>query len=101
MHRYLRNNGLSLAMFGFFAVFLLGQSLTGWREYDQDQPEHGEPVVSYTAYLRTGHFVEAVFENWQSEFLAVGVLVVLSIFLRQRGSPESKPVVAHAETGSG
>jgi len=43
-------------------------------------------------YLVSGSFVEAIFENWQSEFLAVGTLILLSIYLRQRKSPESKPV---------
>ena len=61
---------------------------------------HGQPTPSTLAYLATARFWFESFPNWQSEFLAVSVLVVLSIFLRQRGSPESKPVAAaYAETG--
>jgi hypothetical protein len=92
--RFVHNNSLSLVMFGLFALFLLAQSVTGFHVYNDDQREHGETTISYPEYLRTGHFIEATFENWESEFLAVFSLVVLSIVLRQRGSPESKPVAA-------
>jgi hypothetical protein len=64
--------------------------------------EHGEPPVSTLQYLGTSRMWFESFQNWQSEFLAIGAMVVLSIFLRQKGSPESKPVAApHAKTGSG
>ena len=62
---------------------------------------HGENVVRYVEYMREPDFWERSFHNWQSEFLAVGTLTVFAIYLRQRGSPESKPVGApHDETGS-
>jgi uncharacterized protein DUF6766 len=102
MRRLLRDNGLSIAMFGLFLVFLAAQSIAGYKADNSDNEEHGQPPESYGGYLTSGAFVEATFENWQSEFLAVGALAVLGIFLRQRGSPESKPVAApHAETGTG
>jgi hypothetical protein len=88
--RALRDNGLSLTMFGLFAVFLLFMSLTGERQYNQEQTDHGQATVTYVEYLSTGHFVEAVFENWESEFLQMGGFVLLTVFLYQRGSPESK-----------
>jgi len=77
-------------MFGLFAGFLLCMSLAGQREYNEDQTEHGEQTVSYAKYVQTGHFVEAVFENWESEFLQMGGFVLLTVFLFQKGSPESK-----------
>jgi hypothetical protein len=102
MRRFLRNNGLSITMFGLFFVFVTAQSVAGLSDYNSTRREHGRPPVSYVKYLGSGDFVEAVFENWESEFLAIGAMVVLSIFLRQKGSPESKPVAApHSETGSG
>jgi hypothetical protein len=90
--RRLRENGLSIVLFGLFAVFLVGQSLTGWRSYNAEQREHHEPAVGLGTYLTTGHFVEATFENWESEFLQMGMYVVLTAFLFQRGSSESKPI---------
>jgi hypothetical protein len=90
MRRVWRENSLSIVMFGFFIAFLAGQSIAGHRAYNQDQREHGEPVAGYVEYLGSGHFVEAVFENWESEFLQMGSFVLFTIFLRQKGSPESK-----------
>jgi hypothetical protein len=90
MRRFFRENSLSIVMFGLFFVFLAAQTIAGHREFNQDQRDHGEPVVDYVAYLGTGHFVEAVFENWESEFLQMGSFVLFTIFLRQKGSPESK-----------
>jgi hypothetical protein len=102
MRRLLRDNALSIAMFGLFVTFLAGQSITGYRANNHESQEHGQPPESYAEYLTSGAFAEATFENWQSEFLAVGALAVLGIFLRQRGSPESKPVAApRAKTGTG
>lgn len=90
MRRFLRENGLSLAMFGLFFLFLAGQSVTGFRSYNQEQQEHGESQVGYVQYLGTGHFIESVFENWESEFLQMGLYVLLTAFLYQKGSAESK-----------
>lgn len=91
MSRRLRDNGLSIIVFGLFAIFLMGQSLTGWRTYDAQQEEHHEPTVGFGSYLTTGHFVEATFENWESEFLQMASYVLLTIWLFQKGSSESKP----------
>jgi hypothetical protein len=89
--RWLRQNGLSIAMFGLFGVFLVGQALTGWNAYNTEQREHLEPTVGLGSYLTTGHFVEATFENWESEFLQMASYVLLTIWLIQKGSSESKP----------
>jgi hypothetical protein len=90
MRRILRDNGLSLAMLGIFLVLLFFQSLTGWRVSNADDAEHHQPVQTYWRYLRSGHFAEATFENWESEFLQMGAYVAFTAFLIQRGSPESK-----------
>jgi hypothetical protein len=63
MQRFLRDNGLSLVMFGLFALFLVGQSITGFAVYNDEQREHGETAISYPDYLGSGHFIEATFEN--------------------------------------
>jgi hypothetical protein len=87
---FLRNNGLSVALFALFLFSLAGQVLTGHHEYNADQRDHDEPEIGLAGYLGTGHFVEAVFENWESEFLQMASYVLLTVFLRQKGSPESK-----------
>jgi len=90
LKRFLRDNSLGLVMFGLFAIFLFAQSVTGFQVYNDDQLEHGETTISYPEYLRTGHFVEATFENWESEYLQMGAYVLFTVFLFQRGSSESK-----------
>ncbi len=79
-------------MLGIFAVPLIAQSQTGMREDNQEQSDHGGAAGSMLEFMGTGAFWFRAFQKWQSEFLAVGMLSVLSIFLRQKGSPESKPV---------
>lgn len=90
MPRFIRDNSLSLVILGLFLAALLGQSLAGVRTYNQEQQEHQQPEVSYTEYLTTGHFIGAVFENWESEFLQDALYVLLTVFLFQRGAAESK-----------
>jgi hypothetical protein len=88
-----RNNGLLLATFVCgFLVFWVAQTLTGQRAFNADQVEHGDAPVSLTEYVTTGHWVEATFENWESEFLQMGAYVLLTVWLRQKGSAESKPL---------
>ncbi len=90
MKKFFRDNGLSITVFAFFALFLLGQTLTGWFDYNGDQRDHKEQTVTLPQYLATGAYSEAVFENWESEFLQMGAYIVLTSFLFQRGSSESK-----------
>ena len=90
MKHFLRDNGLSLVMFGLFALFLFAQSITGFAVYNDEQREHGEETISYPEYLSSGHFIEATFENWESEYLQMGAYVLFTVFLFQRGSSESK-----------
>jgi hypothetical protein len=90
MRRVLRDNGLSLAMFGFFLVFLVAQSVAGYKTSNSENEQHRQPKESYGQYLTSGAFVEATFENWESEFLQLSAYVFLTAFLIQKGSPESK-----------
>ena len=94
-------NSLFLVMGAIFLASWFAQSVTGWTEYNADQREHEQPTVSWLTYLGRPDFWERTLQNWQSEFLAVGTMAVFTIYLRQRGSPESKPVGApHDETAS-
>jgi Domain of unknown function (DUF6766) len=90
MRRVLRDNGLSITLFGLFLVFLAAQSIAGYKTANSDNQQHRQPRESYGQYLTSGAFVEATFENWESEFLQMGAYVVLTALLIQRGSPESK-----------
>lgn len=90
MRRFFYENGLSIVLFALFFVCVAGQAATGFRVYNQDQREHGQPTADFASYLRSGHFIEAIFENWESEFLQMSAYVVLTVFLRQKGSAESK-----------
>jgi hypothetical protein len=90
MRERLKNNGLSVALFSLFVLFLAGQTVSGWFHYNEEQSEHGRSAIGLIGYLNTGAFGEAVFENWESEFLQMALYVVLTVFLFQRGSSESK-----------
>ena len=90
MRRIWREWSLTIVTLGMFLLFLTGQSISGYRVFLQDQQEHGEEPISFGRYLITGHFVEATFENWESEFLQMGAYVLLTVWLRQKGSAESK-----------
>lgn len=91
MRRFLKNNGLSLVLFGlFFSTFLAGQFFVGYQHYNNEQQEHGQPTATYYEYLVGDHFLEATMENWESEFLQMFFFIVLTVFLYQKGSAESK-----------
>jgi hypothetical protein len=94
------SRSLGLLMGGLFLLTWAASSIAGWAAYNSDQLGQLEDPVSYLGYLGAADFWNRSFQNWQSEMLAVGSMAVFSVYLRQRGSPESKPVgVAHAETG--
>jgi hypothetical protein len=87
---WVRNRGLTLVLMAFFALFLAGQLLAGMAEQNEERQEHGETPLTMENYLKTGHPWEALFENWESEFLQMAVFVLLTTFLIQKGSPESR-----------
>jgi hypothetical protein len=95
----LYENSLFVVFLFLFFLSLFLHAVSGSREYSTEQEAHGEPRVSAVEYVQTSRFWFESFQNWQSEFLAVGSIVLFSVWLRQRGSPESKPVeAAHSET---
>ena len=97
----LYKNSLSIAFFTLFALSFTLHLIGGAHEYSQEQEAHGGGPVTPSEFLTTAEFWFQSLQNWQSEFLAVAAIVALSIFLRQQGSPESKPVAApHSVTGS-
>lgn len=88
--KVLRNNGLSIVLIVLFLVFWAAQSVAGWKYYNEEQVEHRQEPVTYSTYLTENHFLEATMENWESEFLQMFFFVVLTVFLYQKGSAESK-----------
>jgi hypothetical protein len=95
------SNSFVIVMGLVFLATWLAQSWTSRTVFNEEQVTHDEQAVSWGRYLVSSDFWERSLQNWQSEFLAVGTMVVFTIYLRQRGSPESKPVGApHDETGS-
>jgi hypothetical protein len=89
---WLYKNGLSVVFISLFIVTLLAQALTGWNEHNDELNEHGAPGLDFGTYLRTGHFISATFENFESEFLQMVLYVLLTVKLRQIGSAESKKI---------
>jgi hypothetical protein len=92
VRRFLFENGLTLVMLALFVLSFAGQILAGRASYNAEQEEHGQPAVSMGEYVTSHHFLEATSENWESEFLQMGLFVLLSVFLYQRGSSESKRI---------
>jgi hypothetical protein len=90
MKQWFRENSLSVVLLVLFLIFWGGQTATGYINYNDDQESHNAPTLSLGQYLASGAFIEATFENWESEFLQMSAYVVLTIFLRQKGSAESK-----------
>ncbi|NVP58340.1 DUF6766 family protein [Mycoplana rhizolycopersici] len=88
--RNLRDNGLTIVLFSFTLIAVLGMLMTGWVVYSGESLAHGGGEVPLITYAVSGHFLSALFENWESEFLQMSAYVMLTAFLFQRGSAESK-----------
>jgi hypothetical protein len=86
----LRNNGLSITFLVLFIFSIIGQSVTGLKEYNEEMKEEGGPELTMGQYFSSGHFIEVTFENWESEFLQMALFVIFTMFLYQKGSSESK-----------
>ena len=89
-HSFFKRNGLLLTFLLLTLLALGGQIHTGWKENNKDRSEKGELMLSISEYLRSGHFIQSTFENWESEFLQMGLYVYMTVFLFQQGSAESK-----------
>ncbi|OBU68481.1 hypothetical protein A9K58_06635 [Stenotrophomonas maltophilia] len=87
-----KRNGLSLVLLVLTLLFITGQALAGLQVHNQELVQHGRAPLDLWHYLGSGHFVSATFENWESEFLQMGMYVLLTVSLRQRGSAESRPL---------
>lgn len=87
---FMYRNGLSIVFLTLFVITWLAQAWTGWKEHNEDLSDAGSTLLLLSEYLRTGHFISATFENFQSEFLQMALYVVLTVSLRQQGSAESK-----------
>lgn len=95
--RWLREHALLTANLALFALFLVIMSGNGFAVENEELTSHGAAPIGFGEYLVSGAFIEAVFENWESEFLQMAAYVVLTIFLLQKGSSESKPLGEHPE----
>lgn len=90
MRRFLRDNGLSLGFFAIFAAAIVGQSFAGLARENEELLQHGRAPVDYLAFVSSSSFLVDVAENWQSEFLQFFLFILATVWLVQRGSPESK-----------
>lgn len=88
--KWLKHNSLSLVFFILFVITIVGQAVTGLQEYNQEMQDEGGQQLGMSDYLSSGHFIQSTFENWESEFFQMGLYVILTIFLYQKGSSESK-----------
>jgi hypothetical protein len=89
---FIYRNSLSIVLVVLLLSFLVAQFFTGWTEHNEQLLEDRRPLLTKSEYLRSGHFLQATFENWESEFLQMALYVVLTISLRQKGSAESKSI---------
>lgn len=90
MKKIFKNNGLSIVFFLLFIFSLIGQAVTGLKEHNNEMKEEGGQILDMGSYLFSGHFLQSTFENWESEFLQMALFIILSMFLYQKGSSESK-----------
>ncbi len=90
-------NSLSIVMLSFMLLFWSAQAYTGWNVHNDEIREYGGNEIGFGTYLHSGHFMQATFENWESEFLQMALYVVLTVSLRQIGSSESKPLIGKQE----
>jgi hypothetical protein len=88
--KWVRDNGLTLALAALFLVSVIGQAWSGWLTDIEEQMRHGEAAPALVEYLTSGQFLSALFENWESEFLQMWAFVMLTAYLIQKGSPESR-----------
>ncbi|MFC4638161.1 DUF6766 family protein [Deinococcus hohokamensis] len=91
MKRFWRNNALSVVLLSLFVLLWAGQALSGWAVHNQELEEMKQHTFGFGEYLRSAHFWSSTAENWESEFLQMAAYVVMTVYLRQRGSAESNP----------
>ena len=94
---FLYNNGLSIAFLLLAFLALTGQALTRWHQYNNFLNEHDKEAISLFHYFGSGHFIQATFENWESEFFQMALFIWFTVFLKQKGSSESKKLSGKEE----
>lgn len=97
MRKFWQNHGLAITAFGIFFIFWVAMGIAGYFDYNQQQQDHGRVMIAFWPYFATGHFWEATFENWESEYLQMGLFVLLTAYLFQKGSAESKTKKEHEQ----
>jgi hypothetical protein len=95
---FLFENSLSIVLIVITLFVLIGHSVTGYMDFNEELSEENQPQIEYTEYLTSGSFIESVFENWESEFLQMGIYIILTAFLMQKGSSESKDLTKKERT---
>ena len=90
MRKFVKENSLSLTFLALFVAALVLQAIAGHADFNEDQVRHGDPTMSLGRYVVSSEFGTAVLENWQSEYLQFTLFILLTVWLLQRGSPESK-----------
>lgn len=96
---FLGRNGLTLAFLALMVLSLVGHVFAGWNADNDDRRDHGQPPEALAEYVGDGHFLGTLFENWESEFLQMGLFVLLTATLRQKGAAESRPLDPAEEPG--
>jgi hypothetical protein len=91
-YSFIYKNGLIITFLLLTVLALFGQMHTGWKEYNDFLKDYQQPAVAFGKYLTSGHFLQATFENWESEFFQMALFVWFTVFLRQIGSSESKKI---------
>src|ERR671915_796400 len=90
MRAFVKHNSLSLVFLALFLAAVALQAIAGHADFNEEQDRHGDPRISFLRYVASSEFGVAVMENWQSEYLQFTLFIVLTVWLLQRGSPESK-----------
>lgn len=91
-NNFLKRNALSIVFLLFMVVSLVGQIYTGWKDHNDFLATYDKAAISMQTYLSSGHFIQATFENWESEFLQMALFVIFTVFMKQEGSSESRPM---------
>lgn len=97
MRKFFYHNSLSIVFFLLFLITVTGQVVMGYTHNNELRKEEGQAALSYQQYIHSGHFIQSTFENWESEFLQMALFVLFTIWLRQKGSSESKSCDGHEE----
>ena len=89
---FISKNSLSIAFLLLAFLSLAGQAFMGLQQYNDFLADHNHQIVTLFQYFSTGHFIQATFENWESEFFQMGLFIWFTAFLKQKGSSESKKI---------